>query len=764
MPGRKIMVLEKIYMLARSIFILTLFLVSIHLFSGPAYSQEVPVVTAIEIKGVKRIEEGSVKTKISQKIGEPLSDEKTSDDIKAIFKMGYFDDVKVNMEPFEGGLKLIYMVEEKPTIIKVDFQGNKEYDDSRLKEKITLTAGAISDITLINDNTIKLRAFYEDEGYYLAKVVPVLRKAGKGEVVLTFQIDEGEKVKIREIRIEGNKAISAGKIKDAMKTKVRGWLSFIFGTGYYKKDEMKADIDRIRDVYYDKGYIKVTVGDPVLQLVDDKRGMKISIQVSEGDQFKVTSVEIAGNKTYKEDELRKLIKLSSGKVFDKSVLSKDVVAISEKYANNGFALVSVFPDLVPDENNKTVRVVFRITEGDKYTVGKISISGNTKTRDKVIRREIRLDEGDTFDASSLKRTYDRLKNLQYFETVDLSPKPRHDEKVVDLDVDVKEKSTGSISLGGGYSTFEHFMVMLDVSQINLEGTGRGLRAKGELGSKGSYYELSYRDPWFQDKPIALNASIYKTYRVYGDFDSKATGFSVSLSKNFWEYWAVSLGYSLEQANIYNIVTTASPIVTDQAGTRLTSAISPALVRDTRDNFQDPTRGSRNSLGFSFAGLGGSNDYIKGLADSSWYFPITASTTFMVRGRLGYAEGLFGKEVPLYERFYLGDISTIRGINYGDAGPKDVNGQPIGGLRELIFNTEYIFPISSEYKFKGLVLFDAGRAYVANEILGTNLDYTAGFGIRWISPMGPIRVEWGSNLNRKHGEASSKVGFTFGSSF
>ncbi len=744
--------------------ILSLFLVFVHLFSGPVYSQELPLVTAIEVRGVKRIEEGSVKSKISQKIGEPLSNERTSDDIKAIFKMGYFDDVKVNMEPFEGGLKLIYEVQEKPTIIKVDFQGNKEFDDDRLKEKTTITAGAISDINLINDNAIKLRAFYEDEGYYLAKVVPVVRKAGKGEVVLTFQIDEGEKVKIREIRIEGNKAISAGKIKDAMKTKVRGILSFIFGTGYYKKDEMRADIDRIRDLYYDNGYIKVTVGDPVLKLIDNKKGMKISIQISEGDQFKVSSVEIAGNKIFKTDELKKLIKLSPGQVFDKSVLSKDVVAISEKYANNGFALVSVFPDLVPDEDNKTVRTVFRITEGDKYTVGKISISGNTKTRDKVIRREIRLDEGDTFDASSLKRSYERLKNLQFFETVDISPKPRHEEKVVDLDVDVKEKSTGSISVGGGYSTLDHFMVMLDVTQSNLDGTGRGLRLKGQLGSKSSYYELSYRDPWFLDKPYYLSASIYKTYRVYGDFDSKAVGFSVSLSKNLAEYWAVSLGYNLEQANIYNVAATASPIITDQEGTRITSAISPTLVRDTRDNYQDPTRGSRNSIGLSFAGIGGSNDYIRGIADSSWYFPVPYSSTFMLRGRFGYERGLFGKEVPLYQRFYLGDINTIRGINYGDAGPKDINGQPFGGLSELIFNAEYIFPIASEYKFKGVVFFDSGRAYGVDETIGTNLDYTTGFGIRWISPMGPIRVEWGYNLNRKPGEASSKLGFTFGAAF
>lgn len=739
-------------------------LISFSILPITVYSQGLPVVTAIEVKGLKRIEEGSIKSKISQKIGEPLSDEKTSEDIKTIFKMGYFDDVKVNAEPFEGGLKLIYVVEEKPTIIKVDFQGNKEASDSTLKEKITLAAGAISDITLINDNANKLRAYYEDEGYYLAQVVPVIRKAGKGEEVVTFQINEGDKVKITEIRIEGNKVLPQSKIKGVMKTKERGWLSFILGTGYYKKEEMKADIDRIRDLYYDNGYLQFTIAEPVLQISDDRKGMKILLRVAEGEQFKVSSVDISGNKAYSEDELRKLVKITPGTVFDKSVLSKDILALNEKYSNNGYALVSIFPDLIPDEKNRTVKITIKIMEGDRYTIGRISIGGNTRTRDKVIRREIRLDEGDLFNAAALKRSYERLNNLQYFDTVDIAPKPRPGEKVADLDVTVKEKSTASISVGGGYSSIDHLVADLNVMQTNLFGTGRVVKLMGELGGKSSYYELSYKDPWFEDKPITLGTSIYKTYRVYGDFDSKAIGFDVNLSKNFWEYWAASLGYSLEQANIYNIAANASSLVLDQAGKKVTSAISPSIARDTRDNYLDPSRGSRNAFGFTFAGLGGSNAFIKGVLDSGWYFPVYGPTTFMLRGRVGYAAGIFDKEVPLYQRFYLGDISTIRGINYGDAGPKDVNGEPFGGLEELIINSEYIFPIVPEYKFKGVVFADAGRAYGVEETFGTNLTYTTGFGIRWISPMGPIRVEWGVNLDRKHGEASNKVGFTFGSSF
>lgn len=729
-----------------------------------SFAEELPMVTAIGVKGLKRIEEGSIKAKVSQKIGEPLSQEKTTEDIKTIYKMGYFDDVKVEIDPFEGGIKVTYVVKEKPTIVRVEFQGNKKFKDDDLKDKIALTTGAISDVTLINDNASKLKKFYEDEGYYLAKVVPVVRKSEEGEVAVTYQIDEGQKVKIKEIKIEGNKAISASKIKKAMKTTERGMFSFILGGGYYKKDVMRADLERIKDLYYNNGYIKVTVGEPNIQLTDDKEGMKIGIQVSEGEQFKVSSVEIAGNKAFSEGELRKLIKLSPKTIFNKEILRKDVVSITDQYSNNGYALVAVSPDLIPSEETKETKVVYRIDEGDKYRIGRIEISGNTKTRDKVIRREIRLDEGDTFNASALKRSYERLNNLQFFEAVEVAPKPKPEEKLVDLDVKVKEKPTGFLSVGGGYSSVDKFVAMVDITQGNLFGKGQYIKLRGTLGGRSSFYELSFRDPWFMDKPISFGTSIYKTTRKYGNFERKATGLEVSFGKSFWEYWGASIAYNLEKATIYNVKSNASSTIKDQEGTKTTSSISTSVGRDTRDNYLDPLKGSKNTAGLTFAGLGGTNAFLKGLLDSSWYFPMFDVTTIHLRGRAAYATGLFGKKLPLYERYYVGGIYTVRGLGYGDAGPKDPNGEAIGGEKELVFNAEYIFPIVQEYKFKGLVFFDAGRAYATGETFGSDLRYTTGAGIRWVSPIGPIRIEWGYNLDKRAGESSSKVEFTFGSFF
>jgi outer membrane protein insertion porin family len=729
-----------------------------------SFAEELPIVTAIEVKGLKRIEEGSIRAKVSQKLGKPLSQEKTTEDIKAIYKMGYFDDVRVEIEPFEGGIKVIYIVKEKPTIVKVDFQGNKKYKDDDLKDKIALTPGAIADVTLINDNAVKLKKFYEDEGYYLARVVPVVRKIDDGEVAVTYQIEEGEKVKIKEIKIEGNKAISASKIKGVMKTKERGLFSFILGGGYYKKDEMKADLERIKDLYYNNGYIKVTVGEPKIQLTDDKEGMRIIIHIDEGEQFRVSSVELTGNKAFSEEELRKLIKLSPKTIFNKEILRKDVTAITDQYSNNGYALVVVTPDLIPNEQTKETKVVYRIDEGDKYKIGRIEISGNTKTRDKVIRREIRLDEGDTFNASALKRSYERINNLQFFEAVEISPKPKLEEKLVDLDVKVKEKPTGFLSVGGGYSSIDKFVAMVDITQGNLFGRGQYIKLRGELGGRSSFYELSFRDPWFMDKPISFGTSIYKTYRDYRNFERKATGFEVSFGKSFWEYWGASVSYNLEKTKIFNVRSDASSRIKDQEGTSTTSSITTSVGRDTRDNYLDPLRGSKNTVALTFAGLGGTNAFLKAILDSGWFFPVFDVTTVHLRGRVGYASALFGKKLPLYERYYVGGIYTVRGLGYGDAGPKDINGEAIGGEKELIFNAEYIFPIVQEYKFKGLVFFDAGRAYGTSETFGSDLRYTTGAGIRWISPIGPIRIEWGYNLDKRAGESTSKVEFTFGSFF
>lgn len=743
--------------------VLLLFFLIFSFIPWSVYSQELPIVNSIEIKGLKRIEESAVKSKITQRVGDPISQEKVNEDIKSIFRMGYFEDTRAEIEPFEGGIKLIYVLKEKHTIARIEFQGNKELDDSKLGEKLTVTTGSFADAVLIQDNANKLRAFYEEEGYWLSSIVPVTKRISPDEVGLTYQIEEGSKVKIKKINIEGNKAIPAKLIKKAMDTKEWGILSFITSSGYYRKDMMDVDIEKIRDLYFNRGFIKVAVGEPEIKLTPDKKGMIITIPVSEGVQFKISSVEFSGNKVFGDDEIKKRITLIPDTPFSKANLRRDILSISELYSENGYAIATITPDLIPDETARLVKVSLKIDEGDKYRIGKIEISGNTKTRDKVIRREVRLDEGDVFNSKLLKRSYERINNLNFFDNVDIIPKPRSEEKLVDLDVKVKERPTGFLSVGGGYSSVDKLMGIVDLTQGNLFGRGQLLKIRGEFGGRTTYYELSFKDPWFMNKPIFFSSTLYKLVREYIEFDKKAAGFGLSFGKYLSEYVRGDIAYNYENARIYNVSENASKIIKEQEGTFSTSSLTPSIVRDSRDNYLDPSRGSRNSIYLTYAGLGGRNKYIKGELDSGWFFPIK-NTTFMLRGRFGYAAGIWGEDLPLYERFYVGGIYTIRGLDWGDAGPKDEEtGDPIGGTSELIFNIEYIFPIVTEMKLKGVVFLDIGNSYESFDNFG-KFRYTAGAGIRWISPMGPIRVEWGYNLNRKSGEKASRLEFTFGSFF
>ncbi|NWF52945.1 MAG: outer membrane protein assembly factor BamA [Nitrospirae bacterium] len=743
--------------------IMSLFFSIISLLPFTVYAQELPVVNSIEIKGLKRIEESSLKSKITQRIGDPISQEKVNEDIKSLYKMGYFEDVKAEIEPFEGGIKLIYVLKEKPIITKIEFQGNKEVDDSKLREKLTITTGSIADSVLIQDNSDKLRAFYEEQGYWLSTIVPITRRVSPDEVSLTYQIEEGPKVKIKKIIIEGNKSIPKKVIKKAMDTKEWGILSFITSSGYYKKDTMDVDIEKIRDLYFNRGFIKVAIGEPEIKLTSDKKGMFITIPISEGVQFKISSVEFSGNKVFGDEEIKKRITLSPNTPFSKANLRKDILSISELYSENGYALATITPDLIPDENARVVKVFLKIDEGEKYRIGKIEISGNTRTRDKVIRREVRLDEGEVFNSKLLKRSYERINNLNFFENVDIVPKPRPEEKLVDLEVKVKERPTGFLSVGGGYSSVDKLIGMVDLTQGNLFGRGQLLKVRGEFGGRTTYYEITFRDPWFLDKPIYFSSTLYKLVREYLAFNKKSAGFGLSLGKDLSEYIRGDIAYNFEEATIYDVSSDASKVIKEQEGTFTTSSLTPSIIRDSRDNYIDPTRGSRNSIYLTYSGLGGSNKYIKGEIDSAWFFPI-GKTTFMLRGRFGYATGIWGEDLPLYERFYVGGIYTIRGLDWGDAGPKDEEtGEPIGGTSELIFNVEYIFPLVSEMKLKGVVFFDIGNAYESFDNFG-KFRYTTGAGIRWISPMGPIRIEWGYNLNRKQGEKASRLEFTFGSFF
>lgn len=730
-----------------------------------ASAENSPLIKMIDIKGNRKISTDTIYSKMISKAGAPFSKNTVQEDIKKLYGIGYFDDIRVEIEAFEGGVRLIYIFIEKPSIISLDFQGNKELETSSIREKITLTTGAIANLALITDNAKKIVLYYQSEGYWLATVVPVINKVSEDGIALTYQIQEGTKVSIDTITFEGNEGLSDREIKRVVKTKEWWIFSFLTGSGVYSEEQIRADLSAIKELYQSRGYIYIAVSDPQVVLSEDKKDLNITISISEGDQYRIGSIKVKDNTVFSDAELFEQVKTAPGLIFDRTALKKDIDKIIDLYMDRGYARADVDPIVDVNKEEKTADITLSVIEGGIYTIGRIDISGNIKTRDKVIRREMRLDEGDTFSKKLLTRSYQRINNLNYFESVDIRPTPSTEAQLMDIDVRVEEKLTGMLSLGGGYSSVDKFMITGEITQTNLFGKGLYLKFKADISSRRTNYNISLRDPWFMDKPVSAAVGLYNEVVDYTDYDKKATGGNISFGRELSEYVGGSINYEIEQVEITDVSDKASSSIKDQVGSKLTSSISPSIWRDTRDNYLDPSSGSRNALYLTLAGLGGDNYFWKTVVDSGWYFPVIWDTTISLRGRYGRVRGYNNREVPLYERFYIGGISTVRGLGFGEGGPVNEEGEKIGGTQQIIFNAEYIFPLVKEMKLKGVLFYDYGGAFDKSYGLSErNMRRTAGAGFRWMSPLGPLRLEWGYNLDRRENEGQHKWEFSLGGFF
>jgi outer membrane protein insertion porin family len=755
-------------------------------------------VTLIEVQGNKRIETATILAKIKTREGGVFSPAQIKDDIKALYQLGHFEDVQVKTEGFENGLKVIFQVKEKPLIREITFEGNDELTTEKLKEGLTLLPRTAFNLQLIQENAEKIRLKYQDAGYYDAIVVPVVTELRGGDRNVTFYIKEGDKVKLTDIIITGNKALTSDEIKKALKTQEHWFFSFLGRSGTLRTEELREDLETIRNLYYNKGYIQVQVDEPVIEpktyterihwysskkrTITKKNELVVRINIKEGEQFRVGSLTFKGNVSLPTSELDKEVKLKQGDVFSREVLRQDVGRIMDLYDGISKPFASVVPQFNIDPERKTVAINIDIQEGGEVRIGRISISGNTKTRDKVIRREMRMDEGDLYSKKALKRSYDRINNLNFFESVDIVPERRQQEPIMDLDVKVKEKMTGTLSVGGGYSSVDKLMAIVEVTQGNLGGRGQLLKVKTQWGGTHRIVMLSFMEPYLFDEPIWGRVDIYRQEQTYDGYTLLTDGFGIGTGKSFSEYLSGSIRYSLDQSqakaiNVYPIPFALQQQLENYGTVITTSAVTASLTRDSRDFYLDPRRGSRNTMFVEFAGgpLGGDPEFIKTVADSAWYFPLPWDTVFLARGRIGYVVSLIDKPIPIGERFFVGGSGTVRGFRYGTDGPVDIYGNRVGGNKELIFNFEYSFPIVPAARLKGVLFTDIGRGFDDNllasqqpdeptKISFHNLRQTWGWGFWWLSPIGPLRFEWAYIINKKPTDQVSEFEFNIGTLF
>jgi len=762
-----------------------------------AISAEQVLVTLIEVQGNRRIESATILAKIKTKEGTVFSPSQLKEDIRLLYQLGHFEDVQVKTEGFEQGLKVIFWVKEKPLIREISYEGNEEVTTEKLKEIVTLLPRTAFNPQLIQDNAEKIRLKYQDSGYYHAVIVPVIVELKGGDKNIVYYIEEGKKIVLSEVIISGNTVIPTKEIKESMKNQEHWLFSFFGNSGTLRSEDLKEDVEIIRNLYYNRGYIQVQVNDPIVEerpltvhtyefmgqteTYTTSNEVAVRIRILEGDQFQIGSVTLKGNTTVTDSELLKEIMLKRGDVFSREILRQDVARIMDRYDSIARPFANVVPLFDINQEKKTVALSFEIQEGGEVRIGRIDITGNNKSRDKVIRREMRLDEGDLYSKKALKRSYERINNLNFFESVDLSPERRLQEPVMDLNIRVKEKMTGNLSIGGGYSSVDKLMAIAEVTQGNLGGRGQLLKFKVQWGSTRKIYMVSFMEPYLFDKPVWGRVDLYNQTQDYDGYKTKTNGFALSIGKSFTEYVSGSIRYGLDQAEINDITTSPSYILQKQfdwyGNAITTSSMTANLTRDSRDFYLDPKTGSRNTVFVQYAGgpLGGDPNFIKSVADSAWYFPLFWDTVFMTRGRVGFVGSLSELPIPTGERFFVGGAGSVRGYRYGTVGTIGPDGpievgpdgslNRVGGNKELIFNFEFTFPIVPAARLKGLLFYDMGRAFNNYEaIRSTQLRHSYGWGFWWLSPMGPLRFEWGYIVNQKPTDQPSQFEFSIGAQF
>jgi outer membrane protein insertion porin family len=757
-----------------------------------AAAEEVTV-TLIEVQGNRRIETATILAKIKTREGAVFSPAQVKEDIRTLYQLGHFEDVQVKTEGFEKGLKVIIWVREKPLIREISYEGNTEVTAETLKEIVTLLPRTAFNQQLVQDNAEKIRIKYQDKGYYHAVVVPVIVELRGGDKNIVYYIEEGENIQLSEIILSGNHAISSDEIKDIMKNKEHWMFSWAGSSGTLRSDDLKEDLEAIRNLYYNRGYIQIQVNEPIIEerpftehtymfmgggqfeTYTTTNEVALRINIQEGNQFRIGSVTMKGNSILKSDELQQELRLRQGDIFSREVLRQDIARIMDRYDSISRPFASVVPLFNIDEEKRTVALTIEIQEGGEVRIGRIDITGNNKSRDKVVRREMRLDEGDLYSKKALKRSYERINNLNFFEAVDIVPERRLQEPVMDLNVKVKEKMTGNLSVGGGYSSVDKLMAVAEITQGNLGGRGQLLKFKIQWGSTRRLYMVSFMEPYLFDKPVWGRIDLYHQDQEYDGYNLKTNGFGLGVGKSYTEYVSASLRYSLDQSDVYRI--TRSPSYTlqkqlDSYGSVVeTRSLTATLTRDSRDFYLDPKTGSKNTVFVQYAGgvLGGNPNFIKSVADSAWYFPLFWDTVFMSRGRIGYAYSLSDLPVPSGEKFFVGGAGSVRGYRYGTVGPMEIGPDGavyrVGGTKELIFNFEFSYPIVPAARLKGLFFYDIGKAFdVYESIRIQELRHSWGWGFWWLSPMGPLRFEWGYIINQKPTDQRSAFEFSIGAQF
>lgn len=724
-------------------------------------------VAEVVITGNKRIEADAIERIIKTKKGDTYSTKSIQEDVKSIYKMGYFGDVRVEASSTPKGKAVVFRVAELDTMRNIGFRGNTKFDDEKLRGIVHVRRGSVLNVNTLRGDLKEIEKLYKEKGYHNVELTYEIKPVGENRADVDFVIEEGGKVFVKAISFEGNKVYDDDTLKDLMKTKEKGFLSWLTSSGDLDREVLDQDISKIAAYYHNHGYIQARIAEP--QITYEGERIYIGIKVEEGPQFKVGKVDLEGDLIQPKEVLLKGIRINKEEVYNREVVREDVLALGDIYSAWGYAYPDISPRIDQDLKAFKADVTYVIHKGPLVYFEKIIIAGNTKTRDKVIRRELAVHEQELFSGTRLKRGARNLYRLDFFEDVKINnTKGSADDKMI-LKIDVTEKPTGAFSFGGGYSSVDDLFGMASISQRNFLGRGQILNLRAQVGGRTTAYTFSFTEPWVFDTRLTAGLDLYNWGRDYDTYDKDSVGGTLRGSYPIFDYTRISLSYNYDQSDITNLSEDASSAIRDLAGKNVANTVATSLRRDSRDRVFQTTTGSDNSITVEHAGtpFGGDIGFTKYVGDSGWYFPLFWDTVGMLHGRIGFIHGDRVGDEPVWERFYLGGMGSVRGYDWRDISPRDPEtGDEVGGNKMLQFNVEFLFPIIKKAGLQGVLFYDTGNAYDNGEKLDLGvLASSVGFGVRWYSPMGPIRMEYGYILDDEQGQkGEGGWEFTMGSAF
>jgi len=803
-------------------------------FFNPALrAQDPPKLKEVKIQGNIRVEEEGIRLHIQARPGDTFDSDVVERDVKSIYRMGFFDDVRADLS---NDAVLTYNIKEKPYVKEVKFLGNSKLSKDKIETAFGISPRTILDRDKVGEGVEKVKKLYSEQGYVNAKVEYNVASIENNQAVISVDIDEGSRLLVKKITFQGNKAFSEKELKGVMGTKEESLLSLVTNRGVLDHDALSNDVAILSSHYYDHGYINHKVSEPVI--LHGRQGIEVVIRIEEGEQYKVGKVEIGGDMVDDPKLLLKKMQLTQGQIFRGSRLREDISNLSDLYADKGFAFAQVEPITNINPKEKNVDIALIITKGPPVYFNRVMVQGNNKTRDKVVRRSIVPAEQELYSANKVKQSRSALQRTGYFEDVQMSTKKTDQPDTVDLLVDVKEGATGSFNLGAGYSSGDAFVFNAGINEKNLFGRGQSVNLSADLGSRRQDFTASFNEPYFLDTPLGVGFDAFNTQRTYTDFSVRKLGFDISGTYpmnrlnipwlgirshfdnpgdsllvdqplGFWDYLKGGFGYELLRSKLGSfdtggevidggqVIVNGKPITAHDpfAGDKTaiwTSSIGPNLSYDSRDHFFFPTEGMNSAFNFKFAGLGGDSRYIKSDFSGKYFYPLIKSTnmgnwTLALGGTLGYGLGFTGDvhDLPLFDRYFAGGINSVRGYTDRTLAPRETrvvckkvkNGTDnpndgcavgfnahadqvlVGGSKQAVGNVEMTFPVMEQYGLRGVAFFDMGNAF--DTFRFSDLRRSVGAGGRWLSPFGPLRVEFGFPLNKQKHDDTSVIGFALG---